>query len=320
MTPLPSRPGCYLGDRAASGHRDRTQRLWSRGQRGVHDSGNGGRPFAHPQDTDASTDVATPSQRRGGTGRDTPTGSAGALPHRLTSPGGRSATIADMSDAVDWINRVRVDESAVGSTVPWRTATRDVLASDVDGVVDFHGHMCVGLALGIRATELAMQRLGEHRHQGRVVVVAETRTCSIDAVQFLTGCTLGKGNLVVRDLAKTAFTFLVPGEGGVRVAARAPVTNATYGQIFTRLVNGTGTPVDRERFARMQRQLSTTVLNVREEDLFDVTPVVGEVPPLPAVSPSIPCPRCGELTMEGSLVVTDSSSLCPTCAEAALPR
>lgn len=212
---------------------------------------------------------------------------------------------------------MQVDELPAAA-LPLRTASRDLPVSDVERVVDFHGHMCVGLALGIRATELAMQRLGEHRHQGRVVVVAETQTCSIDAVQFLTGCTLGKGNLVVRDLAKTAFTFLIPDESGLRVAARAPVTDSTYGQVFSRLVSGTARPGDREEFARMQRRLSTTVLNLTEEDLFDVTPVAGDMPGLPAVSPSIPCPRCGELTMEGRLVAGASSSLCSTCAEATL--
>lgn len=199
--------------------------------------------------------------------------------------------------------------------LPGRAGTATVVA----GAIDFHGHMCVALALGIRATELAMKHLGEQRHQGRMIVVAQTRSCSIDAVQYLSGCTLGKGNLVVQDHGKTVFTFLVPGLGGVRIAARAPITDANYRDVFTRLVEAVPRPDDRETFARMQRRLSTTVLNALDEDLFTVTPVAHDlptVPTVPTVSPSIPCPSCGELTMQGRLVSTASSRRCVECMHA----
>lgn len=35
-----------------------------------------------------------------------------------------------------------------------------------------------------------------------VTVLAETAMCSVDGVQFLTGCTLGNGDLVFRDHGK----------------------------------------------------------------------------------------------------------------------
>ncbi len=31
--------------------------------------------------------------------------------------------------------------------------------------------------------------------------------CGVDAIQVLTGCTYGKGNLIHRDLGKMAFSF-----------------------------------------------------------------------------------------------------------------
>jgi len=61
--------------------------------------------------------------------------------------------------------------------------------------IAFHGHSCPGLAIGIRAAELARDRLGTP-DQSDLVAVAETDMCGLDAIQFLTGCTYGKGNLI----------------------------------------------------------------------------------------------------------------------------
>ena len=57
-------------------------------------------------------------------------------------------------------------------------------------VVDFHGHSCPGLSIGMRASELARRELGD-LPDARLVCVSETDMCAVDAVQFLTGCTYG---------------------------------------------------------------------------------------------------------------------------------
>ncbi|MBC7340125.1 MAG: formylmethanofuran dehydrogenase subunit E family protein [Firmicutes bacterium] len=76
------------------------------------------------------------------------------------------------------------------------------------GVVAFHGHLCPELALGYRASMLARARLGFDRHQqGAQTVVMYSSSSAADAVQYLTGCTLGKGNLVVNDAGDHVFCF-----------------------------------------------------------------------------------------------------------------
>ena len=40
-----------------------------------------------------------------------------------------------------------------------------------------------------------------------LVCIAENNSCSVDAVQSLLGCTTGKGNLILVDNGKQAFTF-----------------------------------------------------------------------------------------------------------------
>lgn len=74
----------------------------------------------------------------------------------------------------------------------------------IEKTISFHGHSCPGLAIGIRAAELALRELGSREN---LVAVVETDMCGVDAIQFLTGCTYGKGNLIHKDHGKMAFSF-----------------------------------------------------------------------------------------------------------------
>lgn len=44
----------------------------------------------------------------------------------------------------------------------------------VEAVAAFHGHMCPGLAMGIRAAELALRDIGPHAKDEEVVAIVET--------------------------------------------------------------------------------------------------------------------------------------------------
>ena len=72
--------------------------------------------------------------------------------------------------------------------------------------IDFHGHWCPGLAIGVRAAQWALQEMGKAPDE-EIVAVVETDMCGVDAIQALMGCTFGKGNLIHRDYGKTAFAF-----------------------------------------------------------------------------------------------------------------
>ena len=74
--------------------------------------------------------------------------------------------------------------------------------------VDFHGHVCMGLARGCRVAQAAMQVFKERDIDEELVAIVENDSCSIDAIQVLIGCTLGKGNLIYRDYGKSVYTFI----------------------------------------------------------------------------------------------------------------
>lgn len=87
-------------------------------------------------------------------------------------------------------------------------------------VVQFHGHLCPGLALGYRVAKAALRELKSDRpHDEELAAVVENDSCATDAIQFITGCTFGKGNLVFLDYGKHVYTFYNrrTGAGGAHI-------------------------------------------------------------------------------------------------------
>jgi formylmethanofuran dehydrogenase subunit E len=57
-----------------------------------------------------------------------------------------------------------------------------------------------------------------------LVAIVENDSCSLDAVQVVTECTFGKGNLVFRDFGKHVYTFINKDTGDtVRISLRSSV-------------------------------------------------------------------------------------------------
>ncbi|MDI6873323.1 MAG: FmdE family protein [Actinomycetota bacterium] len=174
---------------------------------------------------------------------------------------------------------------------------------DLQETARFHGHLCPGLALGYRAVRAAMDRMGlERSRDEELVCVVENDSCSVDAVQYLAGCTFGKGNLVFRDHGKQVFTFASRSHPGkaVRVSLRADAFPP---------------PGDEEPSARRERVLRK-LLEAPLKELFRVEEVDFRLPEEAVIHPSVPCERCGEPTMQTRLVEVDGKKLCIPCAEA----
>jgi formylmethanofuran dehydrogenase subunit E len=102
----------------------------------------------------------------------------------------------------------------------WARAFDELLAE----AVRFHGHLCPGQVLGVRVAQAGCRVLGiaHPRAAGkRLVVFVEIDRCAADAIQALTGVSVGKRTLKHVDFGKMAATFAdaVTGDA-VRVAAR----------------------------------------------------------------------------------------------------
>lgn len=90
--------------------------------------------------------------------------------------------------------------------------------------VAFHGHLCPGQVLGIRMTLAGCRALGVDRPRAAgkgLVVIVEIDRCATDAIQALTGVSLGKRTLRHMDYGKMAAAFVDVTRGlAVRVVAR----------------------------------------------------------------------------------------------------
>jgi formylmethanofuran dehydrogenase subunit E len=205
------------------------------------------------------------------------------------------------------VRRIMMNATGILSSNDWRKA------------VDFHGHVCPGLAIGFKAAVAGMAWLKEHRSvDEELVAIVETDACGADAVQVLTGCTFGKGNFVFRDHGKTVFSFVSRGSGqGVRVAllAGAFQPNERHMELIQKIRTDTASDEERSEFRRLHEQRSHDILEADPGELFKIESVDIELPPKAEIEPSKVCDSCGEPTMASKLEHRGGLHICKSCAD-----
>jgi formylmethanofuran dehydrogenase subunit E len=88
-----------------------------------------------------------------------------------------------------------------------------------------HGHICAGQVIGVRMSMAALERIGITDPKGadrkKLYVLVEIDRCATDAIQSVTGCSLGKRSLRWLDFGVMAATFVhLETNRAVRVTAR----------------------------------------------------------------------------------------------------
>jgi formylmethanofuran dehydrogenase subunit E len=172
-----------------------------------------------------------------------------------------------------------------------------------------HGHCCPGQVLGVRMSMLGLREAGIEDPKGRdrkhIIVFVEMDRCASDAVQSVTGCSLGKRTLKFLDYGKMAATFVNMKTGtAVRVIAREDARGKAR-ELFP----------DIEDTARAQLEAYKVMAN---EDLFEVmqnVKVVLRPEDLPGKPlRRVPCSQCGEHVYDMREVYRDGEALCRPCA------
>lgn len=167
----------------------------------------------------------------------------------------------------------------------------DSMKTDWERCVDFHGHECPGLAIGVKASEAARQKLEiSFSKDEEVVCVTENDACGVDAIQVLTGCSIGKGNLIYRDTGKNAYSFFV---------------RAT-GQKLRMVLKPIGKDMDRKE--RQQYILHSNV-----EDLFTFSEPSFELPDRARLFSTVICEECNEGAVEHKMRLQDGKKVCLDC-------
>ena len=186
----------------------------------------------------------------------------------------------------------------------------------IDETIAFHGHSCPGLAIGIRAAELALREL-DNPKDTEIVAVVETDMCGVDAIQFLTGATMGKGNLIHRDHGKMAFSFYRRETGRGFRAMLNPETRGgmddEMAELMRRSADGTATETDRARLAELRAEIQQRFMELPLEEMFTVTPMEKGAPRPPKILQSLTCEHCGEKAMESRTRRFAGQTLCIPC-------
>ncbi len=169
--------------------------------------------------------------------------------------------------------------------------------------VVFHGHLCPGQVLGVRMAMAGCRALGiaepKSMHKGLVVFV-EIDRCATDAIQVVTGCSLGKRTLKHLDFGKMAASFVnvVTGEA-VRVVARDDARDRT---------GGYAPDITDPR----QAQIVAYRL-MPEPELLRLAPVAIKPGWLDRKRVRVLCQICGEGVNYGLEVVSNELTLCRPC-------
>jgi formylmethanofuran dehydrogenase subunit E len=179
-------------------------------------------------------------------------------------------------------------------------AFEDLLAE----AVRFHGHLCPGQVLGVRMTLAGCRAVGieEPRRAGKgLVVVVEIDRCATDAIQALTGVSLGKRTLKHADYGKMAATFVNVTRGlAVRVVAREDARARVAGWA----------PAESDP----RRAQIAAYRIMPEPELLRLDPVTVNPGWLDRPRVRVCCEGCGEGINYRREIITDARVLCRACA------
>lgn len=172
-----------------------------------------------------------------------------------------------------------------------------------------HGHLCPGQVLGVRMSMLGLREILIKDPKGRdrksIIVFVEMDRCATDAVQSVTGCSLGRRTMKFLDYGKMAASYLNLKTGkAVRVVAKEE-SRQTAKEYFPEIEN------------KYEAQLEAYKI-MSDGELFDVMEVHVRVNPedMPGRPlRRIQCDSCGEHVQDLREVYRDGKVLCRPCAD-----
>jgi formylmethanofuran dehydrogenase subunit E len=162
-----------------------------------------------------------------------------------------------------------------------------------------HGDVCAGIVLGTRLTLAAMKALGMDPsvRNKNLIVFVEVDRCMTDAVQAVTGCSLGHRTLKYLNYGKFGAVFYdMDSKRAVRVTERKNVRTTA------------------------QEDLAAAFRTLPDEELVQIEEVDLDLDSndLPGKPEKIKeCQKCGELIFDGREVNVHGKILCQACAEGA---
>jgi formylmethanofuran dehydrogenase subunit E len=165
---------------------------------------------------------------------------------------------------------------------------------------EFHGEICPGIIIGVRIAVLGMEYLDMNvsKKNKDLIVFVEVDRCISDAIQSVTGCSLGHRTLKPVDYGKLGATFLdITNNKAVRISAIAmPPENLDEIEMNSLLKRVSESP-DEELF-----KLQKVKLILSETD--------SPGPP----SNITTCSKCSERIIDHREIISNGKTFCQACA------
>ncbi len=184
-------------------------------------------------------------------------------------------------------------------------------------VTKFHGHSCPGSAIGYRAAEIAICELSSRAEDEELVAIVENDSCSVDAIQVVTGCTMGKGNLIFKDYGKQVYTFLNRKTGkALRIALKNNIDEIApeFSKARENAFSSSASQEEKNEFVKAKDALTEKILrDIPTQELFKVESVELEFPEEARIFKSIYCAKCGEPVAEHRARVENGEIVCLPC-------
>ncbi len=174
---------------------------------------------------------------------------------------------------------------------------------------EIHGHICAGQVLGVRMAMVGLREIGIVDPQGKdrknLYVIVEIDRCATDAIQSVTGASLGKRSLKWLDYGIMAATFV-----NLKTGDAARITALEEAR-------GNSTRYCPEITDRYTQQLEAYRV-MPETELFKIEIVKIEVPEfdLPGrPKRRVQCQQCGDWVQDNRDVKKNNTTLCKPCVE-----
>lgn len=175
--------------------------------------------------------------------------------------------------------------------------------------VKIHGHLCPGQVLGVKMSMLGLREIGIDDPKGKdrknIIVFVEMDRCATDAVQSVTGCSLGHRTMKFMDYGKMAAALVNLKTGrAVRVIAKEESREKAK-KYFPEIED------------KYKAQLEAYKI-MTDSELFDVMDIKVKIKPedMPGRPlKRIPCDMCGEYVQDMREIYKNGKALCRPCAD-----
>jgi formylmethanofuran dehydrogenase subunit E len=183
-------------------------------------------------------------------------------------------------------------------------------------ITSFRGRAEPGVAYGIKMVLAAKDSLKIHDlKKANLCAIAETTRCLPDAIEFLTGCTVGNGRLIIKDHSKMAASFV---DLDTKRAVRVTVIPEFQRKDVAHSKKSVNLKRQRKfkNIARHHARHALEIIKTPDKELLRVQEI-KLIEPIPAArSPTkiVFCEKCGESVREEKARVRDGQILCLVCA------